>query len=74
MTQIPETIIRGAVEVIITTRDFCGNEREAALDFAHDNGFTGEAAAKIHRIANFRANAEWNAWKKAAGVNPKHCW
>jgi len=23
-------------------------------------------------MANFRANAKWNSYKKAAGVNPKY--
>lgn len=73
MQHIPESVIAEAIDVIINTRDFCGNEREAVLEFAAEAGFAGEAA-KIHRIANFRANARWNGFKKAAGVNPKHCW
>ncbi len=68
---IPTHIISAAVETIITTRDFCGNEREAVRDFAIENGFRGEAD-KIWKIANFRANARWNAFKRAAGVAEKH--
>jgi hypothetical protein len=68
---IPETVILDAVDAIINARDFCGNEREAAFEVAAEHGFRAERT-KVHRIANFRANAEWNAWKKRAGVNPKH--
>lgn len=68
---IPEQIITDAVRVIINTRDFCGNEREAVFEFSAEAGFKGEWK-KIHKIANFRANNEWNNWKKAAGVSPRH--
>ena len=71
MKHIPEHIITEAVEVIITTRDLCGPECERVFEFAHEAGF-GAEREKIWRIAKFRANAEWNAWKKAAGVHPKH--
>lgn len=73
MTFIPDHIIDAAVETIITTRDFCGNEREAVRDFAIDNGFKADWQ-KIHGIAAFRANARWNAFKRAAGVPEKHIW
>ena len=69
---IPKHIIAGAVQVILNTRDFCGNERAAVREFAIENGFRADAD-KIHGIANFRANGAWNAAKKAAGVNPRHC-
>jgi len=36
---IPKHIIAGAVQVILNTRDFCGNEREAVREFAIENGF-----------------------------------
>ena len=71
MTFIPDHIINGAVDAIITARDFCGNEREAVRDFAVENGLKAEWA-KIWGIANFRANARWNSFKRAAGVNEKH--
>jgi 2-methylaconitate cis-trans-isomerase PrpF len=71
MTFIPQTIIDQAADLIVNTRDFCGNEQEAVRDFAIENGFKAEWK-KIHGIANFRANARWNGFKKAAGVNPKH--
>lgn len=71
--RIPEMIIDLAVEQIINARDFCGNEREAVRDFAIEHGFKAEWK-KIHRIANFRANAQWNAWKRKAGVPEKWLW
>jgi len=72
-TFIPQAIIDQAVEAIINSRTFCGNEREAVREFAIENGFKADWQ-KIARIANFRANARWNRFKKEAGVNPKHTW
>lgn len=69
---ISEQLIAEAVETIITTRDFCGNEREAVFDLAHENGLNNHQANKLHSIANFRANARWNEWQKAAGVPAKY--
>jgi hypothetical protein len=69
---IPKHIIAGAVQMILNTRDFCGDEVEAVREFAIENGFRDDWR-KIHGIANFRANSAWNAAKKAAGVNAKHC-
>ena len=69
---IPQAIIDGAVDAIIASRDFCGNEREAVREFAIENGFKADWQ-KIHQIANFRANARWNGFKKAAGVDHKYC-
>jgi hypothetical protein len=75
MTHIPETVIDLAVDAIITTRDFCGNEQAAAHDVARDHGITeSHLLDKVFRIASFRANARWNGFKKQAGVNPKHTW
>ena len=67
---IPESVIDGAVDVIINTRDFCGDEREAVREYCADEGQAHWQT--VYRIANFRANARWNAFQKAAGVNPKH--
>lgn len=63
--------ISNAVELIINTRDFCGNEMEAIQDYCSDEGIRDWHA--LWKIANFRANAQWNSYKKQAGVNPKHC-
>jgi hypothetical protein len=68
---ISENIINQAVDLIINTRDFCGNESEAICDFCADEGISDWR--KVYRIARFRANARWNSYKKAAGVNAKYC-
>jgi len=70
---IPDFVIDEAVSAIINARDFCGNEAEAVKEVANDHGFFHIWKA-LHRIANFQANAEWNGFQKAAGVNPKHTW
>jgi hypothetical protein len=72
MAYISDNTIANIVGAIITTRDFCGDEREAAVDAAFDAGLRGADITKAVRIANFRANAAWNGFKKAAGVNPKY--
>jgi hypothetical protein len=71
MTYISETIIQNAVDLIINTRDFCGNEKQAVKDFCAEENISDWT--KVYSIANFRANAVWNQYKKDAGVNPKYC-
>ena len=71
MTYISENIIDSAVDVIINTRDFCGNERQAVRDYCADEKINDWQ--KVYKIANFRANARWNQYKIEAGVNPKYC-
>ncbi len=72
MSYIADSIIQNIVDVIINTRDFCGNEWEAATDEAYASGLVGSDIPKAVKIANFRANKVWNSHKKAAGVNPKY--
>lgn len=67
---IPESVIDGAVDVIINTRDFCGDEREAVRDYCAD--LQQAHWQTVYRIANFRANARWNSFKKLAGVKSKY--
>lgn len=71
MTYISESIIDSAVDVIINTRDFCGNEKQAVRDYCADEKINDWQ--KVYKIANFRANARWNQYKIDAGVNPKYC-
>lgn len=71
-TYIPDSTIENIVDAILNARDFCGNEKEAAYDAASDNGLPKELWNKAYKIANFRANAAWNSFKKLAGVNPKY--
>ena len=67
---MPEHHITSAVTLILNTREFCGNEMEAIQDYCADEGI--KDWHKLWQLANFRANAKWNNYKKAAGVNPKH--
>lgn len=70
MSYISNAVIDNAVDLIINTRDFCGDEKHAVRDYCADEGI-GDWQ-KVWRIANFRANARWNGFKKQAGVNPKY--
>jgi hypothetical protein len=67
---ISNQIIENAIELILNTRDFCGDEKEAIRDYCHDEKIADWK--KVYSIANFRANAKWNQFKKDAGVNPKY--
>lgn len=71
MAYISESIIDNAVDLLINTRDFCGNERQAVRDYCADEKINDWQ--KVYKIANFRANARWNQYKIEAGVNPKYC-
>ncbi len=71
MTYISDSIIDNAIELIINTRDFCGNEKQAIKDYCVDENISDWQ--KVYHIANFKANAKWNQYKKDAGVNPKYC-
>lgn len=70
---IPETVIAAAVRTILATRDFCGNEYSAIVDFCAAHGVTDRATVrKLYRIARYRANAEWNQCQRDAGVPEKY--
>ena len=68
---ISNATIENAVDLIINTRDFCGDEKRAIKDFCYDEGI--KDWLKVYRIANFRANAKWNDYKRQAGVPEKYC-
>jgi hypothetical protein len=70
MAYISDAIISNAVDLIINTRDFCGNEKQAVKDFCAEEKIADWR--KVYGIANFRANALWNQYQKDAGVNPKY--
>lgn len=75
MAYISDTVIADTVNCIMNTRDMCGDERRAALEFlADDHGLFGADAVKAYRIANYRANYRWDQAKRAADVNPKYRW
>ena len=65
-----EKHVKNAVDLILNTRDFCGNEMEAIQDYCADEGIKDWHS--LWKIANFRANAQWNAYKVQANVNPKY--
>lgn len=65
-----ENQLNAAVDLILNTRDFCGDEKQAIRDFCADEGLNDWR--QVWQKANFRANAEWNYFKKQAGVNPKY--
>jgi hypothetical protein len=71
-TSIPAELVAEAVDLIINTRDLCGNELEAVMELAAEHKLDKTAARKLHQIANFRANAKWNEFQKAAGVPAKY--
>ena len=64
--------IQQIVDVIINTRDFCGDENRAAKEEAFELGFRGDKLVQAVKVAKFRANAEWNKWQRDAGVKEKH--
>jgi len=70
MAYISDAVISNAVDLIINTRDFCGDEKQAVKDFCAEEKIADWR--KVYGIANFRANALWNQYQKDAGVNPKY--
>lgn len=64
--------IEQIVDVIINTRDFCGNEHEAATEEAFELGLRGKDLETAVKAARFQANAKWNGFQRAAGVPEKH--
>jgi hypothetical protein len=72
MAFISDDVIAEVVDVIINTRDFCGNEFEAAMQFLQDDkDIRGLDATKVFRIARFRANRKWDGFRRKAGVHEK---
>ena len=51
MSYIADAVISNAVDIIINTRDFCGDEKRAIKDFCSDEGIADWV--KVYRIANF---------------------
>ena len=68
-----DDMINDVSDIITNTRDFCGDEKTAALEHLSDEyGITGDLAVTYYRQANFRANYWWNEVKKLAWVNDKY--
>ena len=64
--------IQYVADAIISSREFCGNEKEAAIDAADDLGL--KCTHELYNKAKFRANNTWNNYKKEAGVSLKYRW
>lgn len=64
--------IEEIVDSIINTRDFCGNEKEAAIETAKELGLTGDKLIKAIKKARFIANKRWNGFQRSAGVKEKY--
>ena len=69
---VTDTQIQQITDAIISSRDFCGNEKDAASDEMAEIGIPKSEWMKFYRIANFRANNEWRNHQKAAGVKPRY--
>jgi len=57
------------VSTILTTRDFCGNEREACAQVFADLGRSFDQAT--YSPARAATNSQWDADRRAAGVPEK---
>lgn len=69
---IPEEHIDLAADAVITTRDFCGDEREAAHDCLADLGHGRADRDRVMPVVFARAKGEWNRFQKMAGVDARH--
>lgn len=69
---VREEIIQTTISVILNTREFCGNEKDAAMEHLAENGVAKADRVRAFRAANFRANKVWNGWQREAGVPEKH--
>ena len=58
------------VDIVVNTRDFCGDESEAIADYCTDEGID-KTADFVHAVRN-RVNHIWRRHQKAAGVKPKY--
>lgn len=73
-TTIRQDILEDLIDTIITTRDFCGNERDAVFEMCLAHGLPKHLWVKAFRKASFRANARWRQFQRQAGVPEKHIW
>jgi hypothetical protein len=68
---IANSLILEARDLIVTTRDFCGNEIEAIQDLAADEGIPKQWL-ELYDAAIPLANNKWRGFQKAAGVKSKY--
>lgn len=67
-------LIDECIDIILNTRDFCGNEKEAVGEYLIEEYGIRDLGQiqKIYRAANYQANAQWNADQRSAGVPEKY--
>lgn len=66
MTTLTQDQLEHAAEVLIRTRDFCGDEREAFIEWCADNNLRPTKAA--YSFVRFEVNRQWRVFQRAAGV------
>jgi hypothetical protein len=65
-----QNVIQAMSDAIINARDFCGDEREAAIDAAHDMGV--KPTRSMWLKACDLANGVWRQSQQKAGVKRKY--
>jgi hypothetical protein len=62
--------IQDLAQTILTTRDLCGDERQAVLDYLADHGFARgyPSAAIVAEQARAQADRIWRQSQREAGV------
>lgn len=65
-----ELAIENAKSIVLNTRDFCGNEREAAIDSLKEDGI--KPTEEILSVIAAETNATWKKFQRLAGVTPKY--
>lgn len=65
-----EIAIENAKTIVLNTRDFCGDEREAAIDSLKDDGI--KPTSEILAIIASQTNSAWAKSQIMAGVKNKY--
>lgn len=65
-----DSITSAAADAVINARDFCGNEREAALETFLDHGVKPTENDIFNAIQN--ANLQWDRFRRAARLAASH--
>lgn len=65
-----ENAIENAKNIVLNTRDFCGNEKEAAIDSLKEDGI--KPTSEILAIIASQTNSAWAKSQTMAGVKKKY--
>lgn len=65
-----EMHVSSCVDIVLNTRDFCGDENEAIADYCADEKI--EKSDTFVAAVKNRVNHIWRKHQKAAGVKPKY--